>query len=228
MLLRHATLLRHDFEETLGSGNIAFGLAVAVLLLPAVTFQGWGWLPLWWLAVLFIYMSPMEKGVGGPRAPGRPRRRAGRGRRGVAAARAAEPAVPGLDAGRRGRARLARHLAARGRGARRTRTTATCSTCSPSSTRRRDGTWTPATIYKEILRASPTDSFALNNLANVEFAGGRVPRGHRALQAGHRLRAAAPTSPRPSTTTCPSPTSSASSTSPRRKRGRRPTASPAG
>ena len=60
MVLRHGALLRHDFEEGFGmeKRSLAFGVATALLLLPAITFQGWGWLPLWWLALLFAYMSP--------------------------------------------------------------------------------------------------------------------------------------------------------------------------
>lgn len=65
MVLRHGALLRHDFEEAFGmeKRSLAFGVATALLLLPAITFQGWGWLPLWALALLFVYMSPVEKGA---------------------------------------------------------------------------------------------------------------------------------------------------------------------
>ncbi len=64
LMLRHASLLLHDLEEMLGPLR-GRGLALAiwgfVLLLPALTFQGFGWLPLWWLAVLFVYMTTTEK-----------------------------------------------------------------------------------------------------------------------------------------------------------------------
>jgi hypothetical protein len=38
---------------------------VVVLLLPLLTFQGWGWMPLWWMALLFVYLSRAEKAVVG-------------------------------------------------------------------------------------------------------------------------------------------------------------------
>jgi tetratricopeptide (TPR) repeat protein len=63
MLLRYASLLKHDFEESFGPGrqSLALGLAAIILLLPAMLFQGWAWLPLWWLAMLFIYMGWAER-----------------------------------------------------------------------------------------------------------------------------------------------------------------------
>src|SRR5205823_3941200 len=42
---------------------LALGLCAVILLLPAIVFQGWAWLPLWWLAMLFIYMSRTERVV---------------------------------------------------------------------------------------------------------------------------------------------------------------------
>lgn len=63
MILRYSTLLRHDFEEGFGPGRVALAVAAATiaLLLPAILFQGYGWLPLWWLAVLFLYMGWVER-----------------------------------------------------------------------------------------------------------------------------------------------------------------------
>ncbi|HUG52421.1 MAG TPA: tetratricopeptide repeat protein [Vicinamibacteria bacterium] len=63
MVLRYAALLKHDFEESFGPGrqSLALGLCVLILLLPAILFQGWAWLPLWWLAMLFIYMGGAER-----------------------------------------------------------------------------------------------------------------------------------------------------------------------
>jgi tetratricopeptide (TPR) repeat protein len=62
-LLRYGSLLRHDFEESFGPGrqSLALGLTAIILLLPAMLFQGWAWLPLWWLAMLFIYMGWAER-----------------------------------------------------------------------------------------------------------------------------------------------------------------------
>ncbi len=63
IILRYASLLKHDFEESFGPGrqSLALGLAAIILLLPAMLFQGWAWLPLWWLAMLFIYMGWAER-----------------------------------------------------------------------------------------------------------------------------------------------------------------------
>ena len=65
MVLRYGSLLKHDFEESFGPGrqSLALGLAAVILLLPALVFQGWAWLPLWWLAMLFIYMGRAERVV---------------------------------------------------------------------------------------------------------------------------------------------------------------------
>jgi tetratricopeptide (TPR) repeat protein len=68
LLLRHGALLLHDLEEKLGPvrGRApAIAAWAVILLLPALTFQGFGWLPLWWLAVLFGYMTLTEKVVSG-------------------------------------------------------------------------------------------------------------------------------------------------------------------
>src|SRR5262249_55482803 len=55
----------HDFEESFGASrrSLALGLCAVILLLPAMLFQGWAWLPLWWLAMLFIYMATLERFV---------------------------------------------------------------------------------------------------------------------------------------------------------------------
>jgi tetratricopeptide (TPR) repeat protein len=65
ILIRYASLLKHDFEEACGPARhaLALGLTAVVLLLPAMLFQGWAWLPLWWLAMLFIYMGAVERTV---------------------------------------------------------------------------------------------------------------------------------------------------------------------
>jgi Tfp pilus assembly protein PilF len=173
MLLRHATLLQHDFEEALGTGKraIALGLAMVVLLLPAITFQGWGWLPLWWLAVLFIYMSPIEKGAAVAA---------------LLATVAVGPVVKDLDArllAQQNALYRAAMLAAEGEPD--SRATWQLEDASRTHPDDRDlqyllaiqykkaGRYGDAgNVYKEILRTSPVDSISLNNLANVEFAAG--------------------------------------------------------
>ncbi len=176
MLLRHATLLRHDFEEALGSGrrSLALGVAVALLLLPAMTFQGWGWLPLWWLAVLFLYMSPIEKGVSVAA---------------LLATLAVGPAVKGLEArllAQQNPLFRAAMLAVEGEPDSRALWQLEDATRAHGDDRdlqyllaiqyKKAGRYDDAgNIYKEVLRGAPTDSIALNNLANVEFAAGEYP-----------------------------------------------------
>ena len=176
MLLRHATLLRHDFEEALGSGRraIAFGIAVALLLLPAITFQGWGWLPLWWLAVLFIYMSPIEKGASVVA---------------LLATLAVGPVVKDLEArlsAQQNPLFRASMLAVEGEPDSRAIWQLEDAARLHSDDRdlqyllaihyKKAGRYAEAAnLYKEVLRGVPTDSISLNNLANVEFAAGEYP-----------------------------------------------------
>jgi Tfp pilus assembly protein PilF len=176
MLLRHATLLRHDFEEALGSGKraIALGLAVTLLLLPAITFQGWGWLPLWWLAVLFIYMSTVEKAATVAA---------------VLATLAVGPVVNQLDArlvSQQNALFRASMLAVEGEPDSRAIWQLEDAVRAHPDDRdlqyllaiqyRKAGRYGDAgNIYKDVLRASPTDSVSLNNLANLEFAAGEYP-----------------------------------------------------
>ncbi|HXY38670.1 MAG TPA: tetratricopeptide repeat protein [Vicinamibacteria bacterium] len=64
LLLRRGGLLKHDIEERLGArrGGLAGAAALLlVLLAPVVAMQGWGWLPLWWLALLFVYLGRAER-----------------------------------------------------------------------------------------------------------------------------------------------------------------------
>ncbi len=66
LLIRKGGLLRHDIEEWLGpsqSRSAGIALLLTALLLPVATFQGWGWLPLAWLALLFVYLDRSEKAV---------------------------------------------------------------------------------------------------------------------------------------------------------------------
>jgi len=66
LVLRHGGLLLHDVQEFLGPGRAraaALALCLLALLLPVATFQGWGWLPLWWMALLFAYLEWSERGL---------------------------------------------------------------------------------------------------------------------------------------------------------------------
>ncbi len=65
-VMRRGALLRHDLAESLGpgrSGSVSLAFYAGLLLLPVATFQGYGWLPLWWMALLFVYLSAVEKAV---------------------------------------------------------------------------------------------------------------------------------------------------------------------
>ncbi len=65
LLLRKGGLLRHDLEEWLGPARrgSAVALLLVLLLLPMAGFVGWGWLPLWWLTLLFAYLERVERAV---------------------------------------------------------------------------------------------------------------------------------------------------------------------
>jgi tetratricopeptide (TPR) repeat protein len=63
-ILRYAALLRHDLEESLGTEERrgwATTLSIILLLLPLIAFQGYAWLPLWCVALLFIDLRSVEK-----------------------------------------------------------------------------------------------------------------------------------------------------------------------
>jgi tetratricopeptide (TPR) repeat protein len=66
MIVRHGALLLHDIEEALGAGSrpVAVGVFAVFLLVPVMTLQGYAWLPLWWVALLFLYLGSVEKVVG--------------------------------------------------------------------------------------------------------------------------------------------------------------------
>src|SRR6185295_4897740 len=67
LLLRHGTLLLHDLDESFGDRGrpVPIILFAVLLLLPVLTLQGYGWLPFWWLTLVFVYLSRMEKVVVG-------------------------------------------------------------------------------------------------------------------------------------------------------------------
>jgi len=66
LLLRRGGLLFHDIQEWLGPAHhrsASVALLLLLLLLPVATFQGWGWLPLFWLALLFAYLDSRERAL---------------------------------------------------------------------------------------------------------------------------------------------------------------------
>ncbi len=229
LLLRRGGLLRHDVEEWLGPGqsrSTSLALVLLLFLLPVATFQGWGWLPLWWLALLFAYLDARERGlvvvalvaalaVGPAVAALDLRLRAARNPL-FDAALAAVESVP--DDARR----AALEEAVRADPADRDLVYLLAAAC------RRAGRYQEAAgIYQLLLSADPADPIAQNNLANIEFVRGSYDsaraRYRAGTQAGGRRR-----SSRPPTTTSPSRTCRSSSTRPTTRPSRTPTASPRG
>lgn len=177
MLVRHGGLLRHDLRESFGparSRAVSLAFWVVLLLLPLVSFQGYGWLPPWWLALLFVYMSGLERAVavfllllsvaGGP-AVGflESRLLAARNPLFWAAAAALDGssdarAVAELDAAIKQNPDdrdLVYLLAAH---------------------QKKAGRYDEATqLYRALLQADPNDGIAKNNLANLEYAKGELP-----------------------------------------------------
>ncbi len=177
MLVRHGGLLRHDLMESVGparSRAVSLAFWLLLLFLPVVSFQGYGWLPLWWLALLFIYMSGLEKAVAillllvsvavGP-AVGflESRLLAARNPLFWAAAAALDGgsdarAVAELDAAMKKNPDdrdLAYLLAAH---------------------HKKAGRYDEASqLYRALLQSDPADGIAKNNLGNLEYAKGELP-----------------------------------------------------
>lgn len=65
LLLRYGAVFSHDVAEGLPDPLKSLALFMAVLFcaLPLAGFMGWGYLPFWWLALLFIFQSRAEKAV---------------------------------------------------------------------------------------------------------------------------------------------------------------------
>ena len=174
MLIRHGGLLRHDLIETLGparSRAVSLAFCVLLLLLPVVGFQGYGWLPMWWLALLFAYMSITEKAVSVLLL-------------GVSVGIA--PAMGFLES-RLLAARNPLFWAAAGAldGASDARAIADLDAALKKSPDDRDLAYLLAThlkkagrydeagaLYRGLLQSDPKDGLAKNNLANLEFARG--------------------------------------------------------
>lgn len=186
LLLRRGGLLRHDLEEWLGPAHnrsASLALFLLLLLLPVATFQGWGWLPLWWLALVFAYLDRTERALV---------MLAG------AAALAVGPAVSTLELRLRTELNPLYHAALsavesepsaavigqleEARGA------------SPEDrdlvyllgpARKRAGRYEEAAeLYRRVLAAHPGDAVASNNLANIEFVRGHYDPARARYRAG--------------------------------------------
>jgi Tfp pilus assembly protein PilF len=142
------------------------------MLVPVATFQGWGWLPLWWLAVLFAYLSLAER-VFAVLV--------------VVAAVAVGPGMAELDS----RLQTARNplfwaAMATVEGEPDNRAAALLQATARADPGDRDLSYLLATawrrtgryddaedLYRRMLEADPQDAIARNNLANLEFARGQ-------------------------------------------------------
>jgi len=174
LLLRRGGLLLHDLREWLGPAHhrsASIALLLLLLLLPVATFQGWGWLPLWWLALLFAYVDVRERALA--LAIG-------------ACALIVEPGVSALDE----RLRTARnplyHAAlaatesvpdaaaiARLEAARQRDPQDRDLVYLVGAARKRAGRYEDAAeLYRQTLAVDPQDALARNNLANIEFVRG--------------------------------------------------------
>ncbi len=176
MVIRDGSLLKHDIEESFGPGrrSLALGLAAIILLLPAMLFQGWAWLPLWWLAMLFIYMGSAERMVALAL---------------ILLCVVSAPLVKTLESRLRAQQNplfWASLIALEGGPD--TRAVAQLEEAQRANGDDRDFLYLlgaqykkagryedGAALYREALRSDPKDPIALNNLANLEFAGGEFP-----------------------------------------------------
>jgi tetratricopeptide (TPR) repeat protein len=174
LLFRHGGLLLHDLEEAMGGtrgATVPRVVCAVLLLLPAVTFQGWAWVPLWMLALLFSYLDGREKAVVGvlllcglavgPLAKVLEARNLGYRNP------LFEAGVESLERGADARATGVLEDAARVNSDDRD-----LSYLLAAQYRKAGRYDDAASLYRDILRQDPADSFALNNLANLEFAGG--------------------------------------------------------
>ncbi len=193
LLLRRGGLLRHDVEEWLGpaqSRATSLALVLLLLLLPAATFQGWGWLPLWWLAILFTYLDARERGLAVAL---------------LVAALAAGPAVAALDV----RLRTARNplfdaalatVESAPDGARRALLEDAVRKdpgdrdlvyLLAAAGRRAGRDQEAVELYRQALAADPADPVARNNLANIEFVRGSYDAARGRYRAGTEAGGAA-------------------------------------
>jgi Tfp pilus assembly protein PilF len=196
LLLRYGRLLLHDIEERVGPDRRALARASFALLvaLPVVALQGWGWLPLWWLALFFLYMTVAERVVAGAL---------------LAATLAILPLAHGLEE----RLESARNpLFAAGlaavEGGPDARAVSLLESSRDAHPKDRDLAYLTAALYKKggryddagavyaaLLQQNAGDAYALNNLGNLAFAAGEfqaaLPRYQQALATEPAARLAA-------------------------------------
>ncbi len=176
LLLRRGGLLLHDVEEWLGPAHhrsASLALFLLLLLLPVATFQGWGWLPLWWFSLLFAYCETRERALAGALALGtlaigpgaallEERLRTTRNPL-YHAALATTESVP--DAAEIASLERALRQDPKDRDL----------VCLVATARKKAGRYDEAAeLYRQALAADPQDAVARNNLANLEFVRGGI------------------------------------------------------
>lgn len=173
LMVRHGVLLRHDLEERLGPPRgraLGLGLLALLAAAPSLCLLGWGWLPLWWLALLFAYMGSLERVLTGAM---------------VLALVCTGPAAEVLErSARLAQDPLYRAMLAAIEGGSDARALAELERASARSPEDRDLVYLramllrkagryddAAAVYKGLLARDKNDVVATNNLANLEFAG---------------------------------------------------------
>ncbi|HEV8253812.1 MAG TPA: tetratricopeptide repeat protein [Vicinamibacteria bacterium] len=176
LLVRYGALLRHDIEEHVGPSRpraLSLAVFIVLLLLPLITFQGYAWLPLWWLALVFIYLKPVEKGLAAAL---------------LVLGLVVTPLANLVEASVKAQQNpLYRAGIAAVEGGPDQRAVADLEEASKKDPEDRDLAYMLATLYKKsgrydeaaqmyraMLAAQPDDVVALNNLGNVELAHGEV------------------------------------------------------
>jgi tetratricopeptide (TPR) repeat protein len=186
LLLRRGGLLFHDLQEWLGPAHhrsAGVALLLLLLLLPVATFQGWGWLPLWWLALLFAYLDSRERGLAlligvctlavGPAVAALDERlRTARNPLYHSALAVTESVPDGADIAR---LEAAQKVDPQDRDL----------LYLVGAARKRAGRYEDAAeLYRQALAADPQDAVARNNLANIEFVRGSYDSARARYKAG--------------------------------------------
>ncbi len=173
VLIRDGPLLRHRARGADGQGSQAFAIWGVLLLWP-VAFLGFIWLPLWWLALLFVYLGRVEKAVAlvvmllglwvGPAV------RVLQGQRLAEKNPLFRAAISSIESGPDLSSREALEQAAR-----QYPDDADLAYLLGLQYRKGGRYDDAASLYLNLVRSDPHHGIALNNLANLDFARGDLP-----------------------------------------------------
>ena len=175
MMLRYGSRLHHDIQEQFGPSSdvLALGVFTLLMLLPMAALQGWAWVPVWWLGVLFVYMSQMERVVSGLA---------------TIALVVIGPALIAVEehvqVDRNPLYHASLHTLDGGPNGGYLALLQQASAANPEDRdfqylaaiqHKKAGGWPQAeAVYRNVLRADPSDAIALNNVANLEVARGQL------------------------------------------------------